>query len=362
MTAFDITTLQDASILTLNDMQDQILINPEYQREGGVWNRYKKQLFIDSLLNKYDVPKFYFHRLAGDFKSADKEYAIIDGRQRLEAIWEFLNNEFPLSDDFVFLEDSSIELAGLYFKDFRSVNSRMTTRLYGRSLVVMVVITDDLDFIEDMFTRLNEAAPLNAAEKRNSFGGPLPKITRELVRHPFFTETIKVSPSRYRHHDLVAKMIFLEFGTQNFDVVSDTKKATLDHFYRFFKDRDPAELNNTLSVLQSTLDAMADVFGNKDELLRSAGVIPVYYMLFAKMVRDGGQILIDRSDLLAFEERRASNRLLFQQEATDVDFRLLEYDELAQSSNDGTALSARLETLIEYLGLGTKPAAELATS
>jgi hypothetical protein len=38
MTDFIISNLQDASILALNDMRDVIKIDPEYQREGGVWS------------------------------------------------------------------------------------------------------------------------------------------------------------------------------------------------------------------------------------------------------------------------------------------------------------------------------------
>lgn len=39
---------------------------PEYQRESGVWSKSKQQLFIDTLLNGYDVPKLYFHDLRDD--------------------------------------------------------------------------------------------------------------------------------------------------------------------------------------------------------------------------------------------------------------------------------------------------------
>ena len=38
---------------------------PPYQRESSVWSLEKQQLFIDSLLNGYDVPKIYLHDLRG---------------------------------------------------------------------------------------------------------------------------------------------------------------------------------------------------------------------------------------------------------------------------------------------------------
>jgi hypothetical protein len=39
-----------------------------------------------------------------------------------------------------------------------------------------------------MFSRLNEAVPLNAAEKRSAIGGPMALAIREISEHSFFNE------------------------------------------------------------------------------------------------------------------------------------------------------------------------------
>ena len=39
--------------------------DPPYQRPSAVWSLAKQQLFIDSLINGYDVPKIYLHDLRG---------------------------------------------------------------------------------------------------------------------------------------------------------------------------------------------------------------------------------------------------------------------------------------------------------
>lgn len=346
---FDISPLQDASVLSLDDMKDSILIDPEYQRDGQVWSLAKKQLFIDTLLNKYDVPKLYFHRLTGPHARSGFGFSIIDGRQRLESIWEFLGNEFPLSDDFVFLEDGSTDLRGKYFKDFPTVNARLTTRLYGRSLSVMVVTTDDLDYIEDMFTRLNDGAPLNAAEKRNSFGGPLPKIARDISQHPFFTDRIRVSSSRYRHLDIAGKLLWLAHGFTVSGEIFDTKKATIDNFFRTNKTKQDGDFSVVRDASIKSLDRMANIFGSRDPLLRSSGALPVYFLLFMGCAGDPASVT--RTKLQAFEDTRARNRDLFKGEKEGVDFKLIEYDELSQSSNDAASIKARLATLGQHLGL-----------
>jgi hypothetical protein len=351
MTDFVISNLQDASILALNDMRESILINPDYQREGGVWSRAKKQLFIDSLINRYDVPKFYFHLLSGEWRNDSYAYSVIDGRQRLEAIWEYIAGDFALSRDTIYNDDPMQEIRNLTYPELARRFPRIATRFNARSLTVMVVTADDLDFIEDMFTRLNEAVPLNAAEKRNSFGGPLPRATRALVQHPFLTRSVPIPTTRYRHHDIVAKLLYLEWWYQQHGEVSDTKKASVDTFFRSMSDRDDAAVAPTVAAVTKNLDDMAEVFTERDALLKSPGMVAVYYLLFSILGKEEVVGAIERSELVRFEEVRAENRNLFENEEEGVDFKLIEYDELAQSSNDAAALAARLNTLRTYLDI-----------
>src|SRR5215210_3593051 len=72
--------------------------DPPYQRESSVWSLDKQQLFVDSLLNGYDVPKIYLHDLRG--LQPTKVYAIVDGKQRLTTIWRFLRDELALAPDY----------------------------------------------------------------------------------------------------------------------------------------------------------------------------------------------------------------------------------------------------------------------
>ena len=78
----------------LFNYKDQIDPKPQYQR-GPVWKLPKKQLLIDSIINRYDIPKIYL-RYVGD-KSPYK-YEVADGQQRLRSIWEFFNDEIIPSE------------------------------------------------------------------------------------------------------------------------------------------------------------------------------------------------------------------------------------------------------------------------
>lgn len=79
-------------------------MNPSYQRQSDAWNKSKKQLLIDTILSKYDMPKFYLRDVKND-PNTPFEYELVDGKQRMSAILEFLNvngepnGGFPLHKD-----------------------------------------------------------------------------------------------------------------------------------------------------------------------------------------------------------------------------------------------------------------------
>ncbi len=340
MKEFHIHEMSDSSVLALSDIRDRVELSPDYQRPGGVWSLKKKQLFIDSLLNGYDIPKLYFHHLAGDYEHDDRDYAIIDGRQRLETIWDFIDGRFALGPDFKFFENEEFDAAGMTFQEIEKEYPRLLIRLHARSLSVMVVTANDLDFIEDMFSRLNEAVPLNAAEKRNALGGPLPGIIRKISQHKFFTSKVPFPATRYRHYDVAAKLLVQQSEPE----IVDTKKSRLDYFVKLNRGKQEQDFAELVATTTGTLDRMVRLFTDKDELLKSSGMVVVYYVLLRRYVSD-----VTRQQLLRFEEARRQNRDLFATEQDDVNFRWIEYDELAQSANDAAAIRERVETLADYV-------------
>jgi len=342
---FTVFPQRNSSVLYLYGLRSSILIDPDYQRMGDVWTLDKKQLLIDSIINDFDIPKLYVHDLR-DYDSKSKfDLAIIDGRQRLEAIWTFIDGDFPLADDFQYLKDSEVKAAGLTYEELSSRYPHVKRFFDSSSLSVFVVQTDDLDLIEEMFSRLNEAVPLNAAEKRNAFGGPLPKIVRQVADAEFFKHNLKISNKRYQHRDIAAKFVYLSHSGE----VVDTKKVYIDEFFKQNKKIKPTYFRETISVVTNVLSAMGSSFTKHDRMLRSSGLVIIYYLLFEKSLRENWEKLPTRSQLVNFEYERSNNRIIAENDITKANYDLLEFDRLTQTPNDAYAIRFRLDLLEKYI-------------
>jgi uncharacterized protein with ParB-like and HNH nuclease domain len=81
-------------LLSFKEYEKSINPNPTYQRLE-VWDTEQKQMLIDSILRDIDIPKIYLRKLTG----AKFKYEIIDGQQRMRAIWDYLKNNFSLSEE-----------------------------------------------------------------------------------------------------------------------------------------------------------------------------------------------------------------------------------------------------------------------
>ena len=104
---------------------------PDYQRYA-VWTKKQQQLLMDSILRGLDIPKLYLRQTAAD--SAFK-FEAVDGQQRLRAVWDFFDNQYPLSDDF------TPEHGGKKYKDL-TMDQRMVFDHYQFNLVVIKDATD----------------------------------------------------------------------------------------------------------------------------------------------------------------------------------------------------------------------------
>jgi len=317
-------------------------MNPPYQRKGRLWSPSDKAYLVDSIINGFDVPKLYladFQLGESPLNARKLPYAIIDGKQRLEAIFDFFDGTLVLNDDFIWRPDRSLKLGRRSLKDLRANYGAVAEAFESETVDIMSVVTDNEDDINELFVRLNRSKPLTGAEIRNAMVGPVPDVIRNVAKHPFFVENIRFSVSRAGDYNAAAKLVLFEYEKRPMS----TKKSDLDAFAKSNEiDKNRLELAARHTV--DTLDNMQDVFLPNDELLSSAGPVPVYYWLVRETPLEDQPIL--REFLLYFEKARKQNlEGQIKGEVAEEYQSFSRYDTLNRSINDMGSHSGRFDIL-----------------
>ena len=139
--------------------QNALKLNPEYQRYDGIWSTSNKSLFIESILLNIPIPSIY---LSEDNKGT---LIVIDGRQRLSTLFDFMNDKFKLTGLKVL-----DKLNGKKYSKLVGDLSKYKTKIEDRSLhIAKLRYGTDETFIIETFERVNtKGAKLNAQEIRNA--------------------------------------------------------------------------------------------------------------------------------------------------------------------------------------------------
>ena len=347
MSTFSIQLHESKPLTWWHRRQSKIDMNPSYQRKGRLWSTADKTYLIDSIINGFDVPKIYmadFTWGTSQLNKKNRQYAIIDGKQRFEAIFDFFEDRVSLSKDFRYLPDPKRNVAGLKYSELRREHADVAEEFETFTLTVMRVMAENEDPIQQLFLRLNRSKPLSGAEIRNAMSGPVPRVIRKIANHTFFEDYVKFGISRGQDKNTVAKLLLFEYDGD----VNETKKKQLDDFVRDAKtQKDKLEL--AARRVMDNLDVMAAVFLPSDPVLTAAGAIPAYYWVIKSL--DERQLSIFRDFLVDFEGRRKANRRLVSQspKSRKIDPILSSYDEFNRSVNDLSSYRGRIDVLTKEL-------------
>lgn len=111
---------------------DSELFIPDYQRDYK-WDERIASRFIESILLTLPIPYIYIADSFNENPDLDGRVEIIDGSQRIRAIYYFVQDEFPLSE----LKELT-ELEGFKFSDLPAGRQRRFLRESLRIMELMV--------------------------------------------------------------------------------------------------------------------------------------------------------------------------------------------------------------------------------
>jgi 5-methylcytosine-specific restriction endonuclease McrA len=238
--------------LTVRDIlqlkaQQMLVVNPEYQR-GVVWTRPQQKKLVDSVLRGYPIPLIYFHHIrqqAG--KLVSERFEVIDGQQRINALYEFHEGAFKLFDPVgdaaearfpEFIKKQACPWANKSFQELADLKKT----LLDTPLRVVKIETHDPNEARDLFVRLQAGMPLNSQEKRDAWPGQFTDFILRLggkpglVRYPghdFFNEVMRARKvkDRGKFRQLAAQIAVLYFSRRGGKGFCDINAEQIDDFY-----------------------------------------------------------------------------------------------------------------------------------
>lgn len=179
-----VTSVLDYNLKALADLiaDERIDMSPRYQRRFR-WDSKRQSRLIESFLMNVPIPPVFLNE--DDYGV----YSVIDGKQRLNAINEFMNDQLKLSGLKIFSDINGRSISGLS----RNLRNVIETRANLRAIIILRQSDPDVKF--QVFQRLNTGGVrLNAQEIRNStWPGPLNNLVLDLSIEPRFHRLLGIS-------------------------------------------------------------------------------------------------------------------------------------------------------------------------
>ena len=221
------TTTKDIGLVHQFQQTGQLRLTPEFQR-NAVWPRAAKAYLVDTVLSERPMPLFFFQR-GRSAQTGKPTYAVVDGQQRLRAIFEFLEDRFALKES----KDKRWKN-----KRFSSLSQALQEQLLNYDLTIEELTGYEDEDIRDIVVRMNKyVVKVSTQELRHARDhGRLYEFAEEVGRLPFWKEQrvfTKHQLGRMRAVELSAELtILLSEGPQD-------KKTSVDLYYGEYQTKFP---------------------------------------------------------------------------------------------------------------------------
>lgn len=266
--------------LTISEFYDNYTSNKyrfdvTYQRKSGVWSEDKKSFLIDSILKNYPVPAIFL-RPCVDNETGKTVYDVVDGKQRLEAIVDFIENKIALTTYFAeddFIDESNLEtatqIAGLTFYEIKKQNNSFPDyikQFWTYALNIEYLYEQKEELVATVFDRLNRnGEPLTRQELRNAkyADSLLLKTIKELAENVFWSDKLsRLKSVRMEDVEFISELFFLIAESR----VLDSSQETLDMLYEKYRNDTESILrakDEFIAIISLIVDLKIDFTSNK---------------------------------------------------------------------------------------------------
>lgn len=247
----------DFSLQGLREMVESrtIDLSPKYQRRER-WDIGRQSELIESFLLNIPVPPVYL---------SEEEYgvySIIDGKQRITAVSDFLSNSFALKG-----LSSFPQINGCRFRDLpSSLQNALRIRPFLRVITLLKQSEPELKY--EVFLRLNRGGiRLNNQEIRNvAFRGSLNDAIYVAAENDFLRHALNISgPKSKAYQQMQDAELVLRFLTlrENWQTFSGSFSRSMDQFMLRNTYMEEGEADRLMATFVSTISRVESIWGDR---------------------------------------------------------------------------------------------------
>ena len=254
---------------------DDYELNPEFQRRHR-WDTVQKSKLIESFIMNVPIPPIFL------YEDHYSHYQVMDGLQRLTAIFEFYKDKFVLEG----LEEW-IELNGRKYSQLPEQIKKGVDRRYLSSIILLQeTAKNELEATrlkQLVFERINSGGVrLAPQESRNAiYDGPLNKLCIRLARNQYLCETWQIpkpteeeltnnhASEELLENDTYRTMGDVELVLRFFSYRQRKHHATgtlfryLDNYLKYGNLFSQEMLKSLEDLFEQTIELVCDLFGEK---------------------------------------------------------------------------------------------------
>lgn len=234
----------------------EIMLDTEFQRLPDLWDDVKKSRFIESLLLKLPIPKFYFDG------QDDNKWRVIDGLQRVSTFKSFMKEKMPLQG-LEFLKEYES-------KTFDELPRPLQRRIRVSPLTVVVLEKGTPDVVKYLlFSRINQSGlMLTPQEIRHAMHqGKASNLIKELVDkdnemgQSFIKVTEgKIPTKRMEHRDFAAR--FVAFYLLSYENYKPDMDSFINAGMAAISKLSASEIEQLKSDFKKAMETAYAIFGN----------------------------------------------------------------------------------------------------
>lgn len=226
------------SSIKINDIYDKFkketwIIDKSYQRRK-VWGIKDNIRLIETILLELIIPEIFIWDCETNPNTGKTITHIVDGQQRINAIFEFISDKFKLQSRYL-IDEKIKESYGDKF--FSQLQDDIKRDIWSYEISVVNLNREfTIDEIKNIFYRLNLTDySLTDQEKRNSLDSAFGKVAEELANNSFWAKYKIFSPKDIRRMgDVEYCSSILALCREG--IIDQTKQDVLDHMYEDYVD------------------------------------------------------------------------------------------------------------------------------